>query len=150
MKALPLKTAFESKVRVTPGCWLWLGALDRRGYGRMTAEKRRGTLAHRVSHELYIGPIQAGYSVMHKCDNPQCVNPDHLRAGTHQENMLDKDAKGRRAPSPTQKLSADQVRAIYSDKRQQSVIAAEFNVAPNTVSQIKSRKIWAHLSLEAA
>lgn len=90
-----LKQRFESKVRVAPGCWLWTGASGGGGYGHIRVDGEvRG--AHRVSYELYIGSIPSGMHVMHRCDNPLCVNPQHLQLGTHQDNMADMYAKGRR------------------------------------------------------
>lgn len=90
-----LKQRFESKVRVAPGCWLWAGASGGGGYGHIrVGGKVRG--AHRVSYELYLGAIPKGMHVMHRCDNPLCVNPEHLQLGTHQDNMADMYTKGRR------------------------------------------------------
>lgn len=85
---------FWSKVDKGPGCWTWTGATQNYGYGAVTIHglTRR---AHRVSWELAHGPIPDGLHVCHRCDNPPCVNPDHLFLGTAQDNVDDKDAKGR-------------------------------------------------------
>ena len=79
------------------GCWLWAGSLHNGGYGAFSAfgESR----ANRVSYRLYKGDIPPGMFVMHKCDNPPCVNPDHLEIGTPRDNVRDMIAKNRHCPT---------------------------------------------------
>lgn len=75
-------------------CWIWTGGKNRQGYG-VFAINRKSTLAHRVSFSLHVGPISEGMMVCHSCDNPSCVNPDHLWLGTAQDNTDDMFKKGR-------------------------------------------------------
>jgi hypothetical protein len=80
------------------GCWLWTGGTTGAGYGIFTMSNRakrsaRSARAHRVSHELFNGPVPPGLVVRHKCDTPLCVNPNHLQVGTQQDNMNDKAAR---------------------------------------------------------
>jgi HNH endonuclease len=82
------------------GCWNWKLHKDSIGYGRLkislgSRDKWRDTSAHRYAYELWIGPIPPGKSVLHKCDNRGCCNPEHLFLGTQQDNIRDMHAKGR-------------------------------------------------------
>jgi hypothetical protein len=93
---VPAEERFWKKVNKTEDCWLWLGHLQR--YGRFKPQGIRNSpqvLAHRYSYELHFGPIPIGMNVLHKCDNPACVNPDHLFLGTQKDNVIDMMNKGR-------------------------------------------------------
>ena len=93
--ARPLAERFHEKYIPEPmsGCWIW-EATEIRGYGAF-AIKSRYYRAHRVSYELFVGDIPEGKFVLHKCDTPFCVNPDHLFLGTQADNIADRDNKGR-------------------------------------------------------
>jgi hypothetical protein len=96
--------SFWSKVDVKPrrlgkpeSCWNWRGAVDRYGYGQFKPLAGTSPLrAHRVAWEIWhLVDIPDGMQILHSCDNPRCCNPNHLRPGTHTENMADKVARGR-------------------------------------------------------
>lgn len=87
---------FWSNVDRTGDCWIWIGSRLPSGYGRIGG---RG-YAHRVSWALANGPIPAGMCILHRCDNPPCVNPSHLWIGTVADNMHDRDRKGRHRYGP--------------------------------------------------
>lgn len=83
---------FFERVQVTPGCWLWIGRVDRNGYGDVTQPVGDGVMkrtgAHRWSYEHHVGPIPPGFVIDHLCRNPRCVNPAHLEAVTNRTNIL--------------------------------------------------------------
>jgi len=87
---------FWSRVNKTASCWLWTGATVK-GYGylKVPPSPRRTMYAHRVVWCLRYGQPPNGMCILHRCDNPLCVNPDHLFLGTHADNMRDASAKGR-------------------------------------------------------
>ena len=80
---------FWAKVEKGPDCWIWKGSKSRKGYGKYTV------IAHKVAYELAKGRVPDGLDVLHSCDNPLCVNPEHLRAGSTKENMSEASRKGR-------------------------------------------------------
>ena len=89
----------HTKYDETSGCLEWVGS-KRNGYGRMiigsrTDGTRKSVSAHRIAYELAYGEIPIGMEVCHKCDNPCCVNPNHLFIGTRQDNIDDRERKGR-------------------------------------------------------
>lgn len=91
----PLTERFWARVDVVVGsCWVWTGAVGDHGYGRIT-EKGKRYRAHRMAWLINCGEIPEGLSVLHKCDNPSCVNPDHLFLGTQKVNIADGIQKGR-------------------------------------------------------
>lgn len=94
---MTIEERFWNKVNKTNNvndCWEWIGAKINKGYGRIKINKK-GVLAHRFSYELYNKSIDSNLMICHKCDNPSCVNPNHLFQGTRSDNMKDAFKKGR-------------------------------------------------------
>lgn len=128
------------------GCWLWSGAI-RDGYGRFRVGRKKITV-HRYAYETLRGPIPVGLIVRHKCDNPACVNPDHLEPGTHVDNVADMDKRGRRSVGenmPWSKLTEADIKEIRSDTRTLRAIAAQYGVVHSVICRIKKLKKWRHV-----
>jgi len=130
-------------------CWSWSGAKHTFGYGTIK-HYRQTHLAHRLSYRLHaLYPIEPEV-VMHRCDNPECVNPLHLVGGTHSNNRRDCIRKGRHVmpqdvgKNPAQVLTAEQAIEIYNDPRSIRALGREYGVSKSTVSDIKRGLTWAH------
>jgi hypothetical protein len=131
-------------------CWFWTATRLKSGYGLMWLETYL-ELAHRISWIIYHGAIPEGMQVLHKCDIPSCVNPDHLFLGTQLVNAMDCASKGRHCNhihperSGMAKLSLSdvvEIRRMIAEGNSNKNIAALFGVAPNTISQIKTGDTW--------
>lgn len=158
IKSRTVRERFDTMMRVTPGCWLWLRGKDKDGYGKFSARRAGVVLpgidgrAHRAAYTIYVGPIPAGLHVLHKCDNPSCVNPDHLFVGTNSDNMKDRSAKGRleqyRERNPSNKLSAQQAEQIRDMARRSTLsykaIGEMYGVCATTVWKINKEMTWAN------
>lgn len=127
-------------------CLVWQGTCNRAGYGRFVWGRVRG--AHRASYVIHHGPLKKGQHVMHACDNPSCINPAHLTAGSPADNVADCVAKDRQACGERQGLSKmtwDKVRALrerYDAGETQVSLSAAFGISQPTVSQIVRRVTW--------
>jgi hypothetical protein len=139
-----LSERFWTKVRKTDNCWIWTGAKKQRGYGVIGIGSRNPwyiALAHRVAYELLVGPIPQGKNVLHHCDNPTCVNPEHLFLGDQFDNAHDSMTKGRRVVKFTLK-QVREIREKYQDGKTMQVIASEYGTSQGYVSEIVNRLSW--------
>ena len=147
-------TRFINKVQKTDDCWKWTGTTYRGGYGhfrRFVDGEWKMYKAHRYSYEVHHGPIPKDHLILHSCDNPSCVNPDHLRAGTHKENVADCIKRGRKrfGINPTNRSHRELVNEIRQYKQENPeasgvAIAKHFDTNTAQVSRILSRKIWSN------
>ncbi len=122
------------------GCWNWTGGVTTTGYARCKCfgEQR----ASRVSYAAFKGPIGNLY-VLHSCDNPLCVNPEHLRLGTHKDNAIDRSARERHG---RMKLTTLQVLAIRAETvKSGNQLAADYGVSCKLIRQIRKGRLWTHL-----
>ena len=134
---------FLSFIDTSQDCWNWTGTIAGR-YGQFTIFKQKMP-AHRAMYELFVGPVAAKLVVCHRCDNPLCVNPEHLFLGTQSDNMLDMVSKGRHAKHVTsyrKKLSIDQVVLIRASKATAESLGRQYCVDPVTILHIRKGRTW--------
>ncbi len=129
---------FWGHVRTGPNCWEWTATKNWNGYGLMQV-RNKVLRAHRVSWELHRGPIPHGMDVLHRCDNPQCTNPDHLFLGGASDNGIDAARKGR----IWRKLSVENVREVLASTEPQRKLARRLGVDQAQIQRIRARKNWA-------
>ena len=94
---MKIEDRFFKKVKKTASCWDWKGSLTGLGYGQIW-DRGKARYAHRVSYEIHIGEIPSGMCVLHVCDNPSCVRPNHIFIGSKKDNSMDMVKKGRQHP----------------------------------------------------
>jgi predicted XRE-type DNA-binding protein len=148
---------FWSKVAITANddkCWHWLAGLNANGYGQMffSFNGQKTAIASRVAYILTFGEIPNNLHVLHKCDNPPCVNPRHLFLGTPAINAADRVAKNRQQKGEAAgnvKLSQNQVVEIKNllkdAKLTQKEIGKKYSVNQSTISYIKTGVVWSHV-----
>lgn len=139
--------------KATPtGCTEWTGALKKKWHGQWRNAEGGIELTHRAAWRLFVGPIPEGMYVLHKCDNPACVNPKHLFLGSQSDNLKDMWTKDRAKPGVSlgekhgmSKLTADLVLEIRSSTESGASLARRMGVTQTTISEVRRRKTWNHL-----
>lgn len=136
------------KIDSVTGCWNWLKTKDKDGYG-IVYRRTRGIRAHRFSFEKYNHKIPKNSVVCHKCDNPSCVNPEHLFVGKPIDNVRDMMKKGRDmsvgSRNTNSKLTESDIPVIRNDIRSYIEISKEYGVCELTIRNVKKRKFWKHV-----
>jgi len=145
-----LPSRFWSKVKKTDTCWLWTSNKTIFGYGQFS-HNGQPRAAHRVSWELTNGAIPKSLFVLHKCDNPPCVRPDHLFLGTHKDNMIDRNKKGRVSHGEkhyaTKLKSKDIIDIRKRNKAKESLLmlAKEYGISIQSACDITHYRTWKHI-----
>jgi hypothetical protein len=150
---------FWSKVERGDGCWTWTAATNGR-YGLFCVSRRGGPFnrrqyAHRCAYTLSHGPLNVGMYVCHRCDNPLCVRPDHLFAGSPADNHWDCRAKGRWVHVPhigeahgralVTVADVRRMRRLHTSGTRISAISVQFGVSETQAHRIVKRQSWRHV-----
>ncbi len=146
----PLDVRFWAHVIKSDGCWNWDWPNRHHGYGEINDGTGKILRANRVSWELHFGLIADSLFVLHSCDNPACVRPDHLFLGTQADNMEDcakkgranRDAKTIGESHPMAKLSWILVDEIRASRQSTAWLARKFKVSIDTIYKIRRGKLW--------
>ena len=128
-------------------CWEWLGKKDAKGYGGFGAQE----VAYRYSYRRFVGPTSKGKVIRHLCNNPGCVNPNHLMKGTYQENSQDSIKAGTHKPmrgmlNGVAKLTDSQVLEIYNSPQDYKDVATQYDISKARVRDIRAGRGWNHVT----
>ena len=143
----------HSKINEATGCREWQRSKDRRGYGK-TRMDGKGIKAHRASYLAFNGPIQDGLFVLHECDNPSCINPEHLTLGDQKKNMADASLRNRVTRGTERKnakLDESKIASMmmrFADGATSLELTAEFGVSMSTVHRVVRGEKWKHLRID--
>lgn len=138
-RRLPIEKRFMNYVLKTNDCWIWTSTRCPKGYGHFQIGKIAAK-AHRVSYEIFKGQFDRSLHILHSCDNPSCVNPDHLSLGTNADNVFDSMKKGRRFTKVSFR-KVNKIRDLKKNGMRNCAIAKLMRLHRDYVSQIVTNKI---------
>jgi hypothetical protein len=157
LKGKTLVEKIHARTTVMPsGCWNWNGSILKNGYGCLGVDGKT-QFAHRASFLAFHGSIPEGKDICHSCDNRACVNPAHLFSGSRKDNMQDCAKKGRTnrfakargsrvATSILNESDVSEILVLLSENHTCAEIGRKFNVSRATISKIKNKKNWRHIT----
>lgn len=147
-----LKERLMERTVKTESCWIWTGSKFPRGYGCISfCNKNRSV--HKLSYQIFIGPVSNGLEVCHKCNNKACLNPEHLYLASHKENLNHASRDGlipfgeNGSNSKLKQIDVDEIRKIYKKYKKGCgchFLARKFFVSPSTINRITSGRTWKH------
>jgi hypothetical protein len=147
MNTFTIKERLAMNSKPEGACIVWMGPWDKDGYGTISVNNRKER-AHRISYLEHADDIPEGLVIRHACDNPPCINPKHLLAGTYLENAQDRSERTRSfagEDNPAAVLDSNRVRSIRGDLAAGltvASVAAKYGVGTSTISRIKNGKSW--------
>lgn len=148
-----LRCLIISRIEKKDSCWMWKGSKNEHGYGTL-AINRKTFFAHRISFQEFVSEIPKNRCLLHKCDTPLCVNPDHLRIGTRSENAKEMYEKKRnrcqrgeqRYCAKLKEVDVKKIKVMLSQGLKQQEIADLFGVHNCSISNIKTGVTWKHVT----
>jgi hypothetical protein len=147
------KKRFLERIKKENQCWIWCGYISKHGYG-VSSYRSKSFLSHRLSWVLFKGFLPKELDVCHHCDNPKCVNPDHLFLGTAKDNIRDCFNKKRKSHKgekhPRAKIQEKDVIKIFELRKNgwtHQKLADRFKLKQGTISNILHRRIWKHVDI---
>lgn len=123
------------------GCWLWQRSKTPRGYGKLVVDGKL-TSAHRFSYSRANGAITSDQHVLHRCDNPSCVNPAHLFLGTHEANMVDMTSKGRSGKAKHSPAEVTKARRLYREGHTRAEVSRMTGIRYTNLCYILRGNTW--------
>lgn len=147
------KNRLINRIKKENECWIWCGYISNHGYG-VSSYRSKSILVHRLSWILFKGLMSSDLDVCHHCDNPKCINPDHLFLGTAKDNIIDCFNKKRKSHKgekhPNSKISENDVIKIFELRKigwTHQKLADMFKITQGTISNILHRRLWKHVEL---
>lgn len=147
---LSIRDRFWNFVDRSGDCWIWTGFRNKKGYGHFNFARGGAMTAHRFAYLDTFGEFDRSLQVCHKCDNPPCVNPNHLFLGTNSDNQIDSSKKGRHCrprgeKSTTAKLTwedVEEIRHHWKYQKSQKAIGKQFGVSQSSIWRILHNLTW--------
>lgn len=155
-KCGPLPDTSNAHYKGLGQCWSWTGCLSSKGYGVITLAGQKQRYAHRLAYALQFGEFEKKRFVCHKCDNPSCVNPEHLFLGDARANMLDKTKKKRNNHAlgesyKSAKITESDLKRIIelcASGMSQRAVGSLYGISNQHISRLVTRKRWKHVTIK--
>jgi len=137
---------------VNNGCWICINRrLDKTGYHKIKHQQKSYRLS-RFIYENIVGDIPEGYIIRHKCDNPNCINPEHMELGTYKQNSEDRDSRDRNGGrfirgerNGNSKLTSEDIKEIRNSNLSSYKLADIYGISQSQINRIKLNKRWKHI-----
>lgn len=139
----PVTKRFLKFFLIGDSCWEWIGSLNKQGYGRFSVFKNRVVSAHRIAYQIFKGKKDLDFlDVLHKCDNPKCVNPAHLYLGEDKANTDDRMIRERHNFKLNPEIAREIIEKYKTGLYTQKQLSSEYHVNQSQISRITTKQRW--------